>query len=473
MSKYKLSFKSASELLKYIEEQDVHFINCNFTDLRGTWHHITQHASALSAELVENGFSFDISAIAGWQSSGCANMLAKPDLSRVSYDPFTAQKTIKVFCDVYDPDSHQPYGFDPRNVAKKAQKYLRKTDIGDVAYFGPETEFYVFDNVKVVDTANQVGYHVDSEEGSYNSGRDYPTGNMGHRPTAGEGFAPESPVDSLSDIRAEMLSVIESMGVAVEKHRHKSSPGQCELGVQYASLLGCADNVQIYKHAVRNVAHSYGKSATFMPKPVNGDNGSGMHINQSIWKNGKPLFSGDGYANLSETALFYIGGVLKHAQALNAFTNPSTNSYKRLALGPEAPALLTYSKNNPSSACSVPYSASAGQSRVEARFPDPTANPYLAFSALLMAGLDGIENKIHPGDAIDQNIYDLPEEKSPRTCVTLRQALDSLNKDQDFLLKGDVFTKELINAYIALKRKELERYEATTHPVEVEMYYSS
>lgn len=475
MSKYKLSFKSPADILKYVDDQGVQFIDFNFTDIRGKWHHTAQHISTFDKSLIEGGITFDGSSIAGWQDIHQSDMLLKPDISRVTYDPFAAQKTIKVFCDVYDPTTNAPYPLDPRSVAKAAQNYLKKLGLGDTAYFGPEPEFFIFDDVKVTTESNTVSYQLDGEEGPYNKGRDYPTGNMGHRPAVKGGYFPESPVDSLSDIRAEMLSVVESMGVSVEKHHHEVAPSQCELGIKFASLLESADNVQLYKHAVHNVAHSYGKTATFMPKPINGDNGSGMHVHQSIWKSGKPVFSGKQYADLSEDALYYIGGILKHARALNAFTNPTTNSYKRLIPGFEAPVLLAYSARNRSAACRIPYANSPSGRRIEVRFPDPLSNPYFAFSALLMAGLDGIENKIHPGNAMDKNLYTLPKEESdaiPHVCSSLRQALDALQGDHEFLLKGDVFTKPLIDSFIALKTAEIERYETTTHPVEVDMYYS-
>ncbi|PCI96722.1 MAG: type I glutamate--ammonia ligase [Alphaproteobacteria bacterium] len=475
MNKYALSFKSPAEILKYIEEQDIQFIDLNFTDIRGKWQHTTQHASAFTKELIDDGACFDGSSIAGWCDIQKSDMIIKPDISRVTYDPFAAQKTIKIFCDIYEPTSKKPYSRDPRSVAKAAEAYLKKSKLGDTAYFGPEPEFFIFDDVRVHTDTNHVSYMLDSEEGAYNKGRDYPTGNMGHRPPPKGGYFPESPVDSLSDIRAEMLTVIESMGVSVEKHHHEVAPAQCELGIKFASLLETADNVQLYKHAVHNVAHSYGKSATFMPKPINDDNGSGMHVHQSLWKSGKPLFAGKSYANLSETALYYIGGILKHARALNAFTNPTTNSYKRLVAGFEAPVSLTYSALNRSAACRIPHTNAPKERRIEARFPDPLANPYLAFSAMLMAGLDGIENKIHPGDAADKDLYTVSSEeqlKVPKLCGSLKEALIALESDHDFLLKGDVFTRDLIDAFIDLKIQEIAKYEAMVHPVEVDMYYS-
>lgn len=476
MSNSLLSFKTPAELIKYTKEQGVQYIDFNFTDIRGKWQHTAQHVSTLDKDLIDNGIMFDGSSIAGWRAINESDMILKPDISRVTYDPFAAQKTIKVFCDVYDPKTKKPYALDPRSIAKAAQSYLKKSKIGDAAYFGPEPEFFVFDDVKVTTDSNHISYQLDSEEGPYNKGRDYPTGNMGHRPLVKGGYFPESPVDSLSDIRAEMLTVLESMGVAVEKHHHEVAASQCELGIRFAALLESADNVQLFKHCVHNVAHSYGKTATFMPKPINGDNGSGMHVHQSLWKSGKPLFAGKEYADLSETALYYIGGILKHARSLNAFTNPTTNSYKRLVPGYEAPVHLTYSAQNRSAACRIPHTNASKERRMEVRFPDPLANPYLAFSAMLMAGLDGIENKIHPGSAMDRNLYDLPDDiaqKIPNVCASLRQALEALQNDHDYLLKGEVFSKELIESFIALKTEEVERYETTTHPVEVDMYYSS
>lgn len=476
MNSYTLSFKTPAEILKYIKENEIQYIDFNFTDLRGKWQHTAQHASTFDKNMIENGIFFDGSSIAGWRAINESDMRLKPDISRVCLDPFSAQKTIKIFCDVYEPTSGKPYNRDPRSIAKAALDFLKKTGIADTAYFGPEIEFFVFDDVKINIEMNHVGYRFDSEEGPYNSGKDYPTGNMGHRPQIKGGYFPESPVDSLSDIRAEMLTVLESMGVAVEKHHHEVAPSQCELGIFFAGLLETADNVQLYKHAVHNVANSYGKSATFMPKPVYGDNGSGMHTHQSLWKSGKPVFAGDKYAGLSETALHYIGGIMKHSRALNAFTNPSTNSYKRLIPGFEAPVLMAYSSNNRSAACRIPFTDSPKGKRVEARFPDPMANPYLAFAAMLMAGLDGIENKITPGEAMDKNLYDLPKEeqdKIPHLCSTLRQALNALQEDHAFLTKSNVFTTDMIEAYIALKMEDVTTYESMTHPLEFQLYYSS
>ncbi len=475
MSAQTMKFKNAKELLKYIKDQDVQFIDMNFTDILGKWQHTTEHASTLDEYKLERGLFFDGSSIAGWKEINESDMVLRPDLNKVTIDPFAAQRTIKVFCDVYDPGTQKPYERDPRSIAKAAEKYIKTSGVGDTAYFGPEAEFFIFDDVKINMDQNHNSFQIDSEEAPYNAGRHYETGNMGHRPKAKGGYFPESPVDSLSDIRGEMLSVIQSMGVRVEKHHHEVAPAQCELGIEYSTLLESADNIQIYKHAVHNVANSYGKTATFMPKPVFGDNGSGMHVHQSIWKAGSPLFAGNGYAELSETALYYIGGIIKHARSLNAFTNPATNSYKRLVPGYEAPVLLAYSARNRSASCRIPYSTSPKGKRVEIRFPDPSANPYLAFAAMLMAGLDGIENKIHPGEAMDENLYDLPEEQLkniPTVCHSLRTALAALKTDHDYLLKGGVFSEDMINAYIALKEKESTLYETMVHPVEYHMYYS-
>lgn len=475
MNKYALSFKSPAEILKYTQEHEVQYIDLNFTDLRGKWHKITHHISTFDKSLIESGIFFDGSSIAGWCEINESDMLLMLDITRVTYDPFAAQKTIKIFCDVFDPVSRKPYSRDPRSIAKAAESYVKTTGVADTAYFGPEAEFFIFDDVKIHTDMNHVGYKIDSEEGPYNSGRDYPTGNMGHRPPLKGGYVPESPMDRLSDIRAEMLTVLESMGVAVEKHHHEVAPSQCELGIKFSTLVDAADAIQLYKHAVHNVAHSYGKTATFMPKPVYGDNGSGMHVHQSLWKSGKPLFAGKEYADLSENALYYIGGIIKHARALNAFTNPSTNSYKRLVPGYEAPVLLAYSSRNRSASCRIPFAETPAAKRVEVRFPDPSANPYLAFAAMLMAGLDGIENKIHPGEAMDKNLYTLPKEelaKVPHVCDSLRQALHALEQDHEFLLKGDVFTKDIIDGFIDLKNQELDLYESVPHPIEYAMYYS-
>ena len=428
MNKNFFRFESADAILKFIKDEKIQYIDLIFTDLRGKLQHTAQHHSTFDKDMVKNGIYFDGSSIAGWKSIHESDMILKPDITRVAIDPFAAQKTLKVFCYVHEPSTGAPYDLDPRNIAGKAEKFLKDSGVGDLAYFGPEAEFFVFDDVRIDVEMNKVGFHVDSEEGPYNSGRAYDTGNMGHRPMVKGGYFPEAPVDSLSDIRAEMVSVMETMGVPVEKHHHEVAPSQCEIGITFSTLLDSADNTQIYKHVVHNVAHAYGKSATFLPKPIYGDNGSGMHCHQSIWKSGKPTFAGDAYAGLSETALHYIGGIIKHAKALNAFTNPATNSYKRLVPGYEAPVLLAYSERNRSASCRIPQATSPKGKRVEVRFPDATANPYLAFAAMLMAGLDGIESKIHPGDAMEQDLYALSEKELkgiPTVCGSLREALQS------------------------------------------------
>ncbi len=467
-----MSFKSAAEVIKYIEEQDIQFVDLNFTDISGKWQHTTRHASYITKDVIDNGINLDGSLINGLSNNQESNLTIKPDISRATYDPFAAQKTIKIFCDIHSSTSNKPHDLDPRSIAKAAESYLKKLKIGDTAYFGPEPEFFIFDNVRVRTQGNHVSYMVDNEEGQHNKARDYTTGNMGHRPNVNGGYMTESPVDSLSDIRAEMLSVIESMGVNVEGHHHGLSPSQCELGIRFAPLLESADNIQMYKHAVHNVAHSYGKSATFMPKPINGENGSGMNIHQSLWKSGKPLFAGKGYAGLSETALYYIGGILKHSRALNAFTNPTTNSYKRIISDVNDSPNLSYSASNKSAACYIPKANTPKEQRIKTCFPDATANPYLAFSAMLMAGIDGIENKIHPGDYLGNDLVPTPT-GNQGICVSLSDAIQSLRSDREFLLKGDVFTNEIIEAFIHLKETEIMRYEQITHPIEVDMYYSS
>jgi glutamine synthetase len=390
-------------------------------------------------------------------------------------DPFAAQSTMVIFCDVLEPATGEAYGRCPRGLAKRAEAYVSYSKIADTAYFGPEAEFFVFDDVRFKVSMNETFVYMDDIEGPYNTGKAYEGGNMGHRAPIKGGYFPVAPIDQGGDLRSEMLATIAEMGVKVEKHHHEVAPSQHELGIVFANLVKCADAMQIYKYCVHNVAHSYGKTATFMPKPIKGDNGSGMHVHQSLWKNGKPLFAGSAYADLSETALYYIGGVIKHAKAINAFTNPTTNSYKRLIPGFEAPVLLAYSARNRSASCRIPFSASPKGKRVEVRFPDPTANPYLGYAAMLMAGLDGIQNKIHPGDPMDKNLYDLPPEELknvPQVCGSLREALGCLDADREFLKKGGVFSDDLIDSYIELKWEEIYAFEHTPHPIEYQMYYS-
>ena len=464
-----------SKVFDLIKEHDVKYVDLRFTDPRGKMHHTAQHVCTIEEESFTDGIMFDGSSIDGWKAINESDMTLMPDAATAVLDPFAAQPMLNIFCDVYDPSSGQPYNRDPRSIAKAAQSYMESAGIGDTAYFGPEAEFFVFDDVRYEVSMNECFYKIDSEEGPYNTGRAQADGNLGHRPTIKGGYFPVPPIDSAQDLRAEMLTVLGEMGVEVEKHHHEVAASQHELGIKFATLVKTADNMQQFKYVVHNVAAAYGKSATFMPKPVYGDNGSGMHCHQSIWKEGQPVFAGSGYADLSDMALYYIGGIIKHARSLNAFTNPSTNSYKRLVPGYEAPVLLAYSARNRSASCRIPYVASPKGKRVEVRFPDPSANPYLAFAAMLMAGLDGIQNKIHPGEAMDKNLYDLPPEELaavPTVCGSLRQALDSLEADNDYLTKGDVFAPDMIEAYIELKRGEQMAFETSPHPIEYKMYYS-
>jgi len=464
------------EVLDLIEEKEVKYVDFRFTDPRGKWHHLAHHVRTVDEDLLTDGIMFDGSSIAGWKAINESDMTLLPDLSTAVLDPIAAQTQLIVVCDIAEPGTGQAYGRDPRSTAKKAEAYLAASGIGDTAFFGPEAEFFVFDDVRYKTGMHGAAYELDSEEGPYNSFRTYPDGNTGHRPGVKGGYFPVAPVDGDVDLRAEMLSTMGEMGLIIEKHHHEVAQSQHELGTRFQTLTKMADDMQIYKYCVHNVAHSYGKTATFMPKPIYGDNGSGMHTHQSIWKDGKPLFAGNGYADLSEMCLYFIGGIIKHAKAINAFTNPSTNSYKRLIPGFEAPVLLAYSARNRSASCRIPYTTSPKAKRVEVRFPDPTANPYLAYSAIAMAGIDGIKNKIHPGDAMDKDLYDLPPEELkeiPTVCGSLREALGALAADHEFLLQGDVFTKDMIEAYIELKWKEVYRFEHTPHPVEFEMYYSA
>jgi glutamine synthetase len=464
-----------SKVFDLIKEHDVKYVDLRFTDPRGKMHHTAQHVCTIEEESFTDGIMFDGSSISGWKAINESDMVLLPDAATAVLDPFAAQPMLNIFCDVYDPTSGQPYNRDPRSIAKAAQSYMESAGIGDTAYFGPEAEFFVFDDVRYEVSMNECFYKLDSEEGPYNTGKQIADGNLGHRPTIKGGYFPVPPIDSAQDLRAEMLTVLGEMGVEIEKHHHEVAASQHELGIKFATLVKTADNMQQFKYVVHNVAAAYGKSATFMPKPVFGDNGSGMHCHQSIWKDGQPIFAGSGYADLSDMALYYIGGIIKHARSLNAFTNPSTNSYKRLVPGYEAPVLLAYSARNRSASCRIPYVASPKGKRVEVRFPDPSANPYLAFAAMLMAGLDGIQNKIHPGDAMDKNLYDLPPEELaavPTVCGSLRQALDSLEADNDYLTKGDVFAPDMIEAYIELKREEQMAFETSPHPIEYKMYYS-
>ncbi|MEM9170929.1 MAG: type I glutamate--ammonia ligase [Pseudomonadota bacterium] len=466
---------SAEAILKKINDQDVKYVDLRFTDPRGKWQHVTFDVGMVDADFFADGTMFDGSSIAGWKAINESDMILMPDAATAIADPFFAQSTLSIFCDILEPATGQPYARDPRTTAKAAEAYLASTGIGDTAYFGPEAEFFVFDDVRWSTEQNNTGFAIDSTEGPYNSSTDYEMGNLGHRPGPKGGYFPVPPVDSGQDMRSEMLSVMTQLGLEPEKHHHEVAPSQHELGFKFGTLTRCADKMQLYKYVVHQVAAGYGKSATFMPKPVYGDNGSGMHVHQSIWANGKPAFAGDRYADLSETCLFYIGGIIKHARAINAFANASTNSYKRLVPGFEAPVLLAYSARNRSASVRIPWVSSPNGKRIETRFPDAAGNPYLTFAALLMAGLDGIENKIHPGDPMDKDLYDLPPEELkdvPTVCASLRDALDSLDRDRAFLKKGNVFNDDQIDAYIDLKMEEVTRFETTPHPAEFAMYYS-
>jgi len=463
------------DLLNLIRDEDIEYVDIRFTDTRGTLQHVTIVNDLVDEDFLEEGFMFDGSSIAGWKSIEASDMKLMPDSATAYVDPFYAEKTVCIHCTVVEPDTGEPYERDPRGTALKAEAYLKSSGIGDTAYFGPEAEFFLFDNVKFSNTINKVSYEVDASDASWNSDTDYEMGNMGHRPGLKGGYFPVNPVDEAQDLRSEMLSTMKRLGMKVDKHHHEVASCQHELGLLFGTLTTQADEIMKYKYVVHNVAHAYGKSATFMPKPIYGDNGSGMHVNMSIWKDGKPLFAGDKYADLSQEALYFIGGVLTHAKSLNAFCNPTTNSYKRLIPGFEAPVLRAYSARNRSGCVRIPWTESPKAKRVEARFPDPAANPYLCFSALLMAGLDGIKNKIDPGEAMDKNLYDLPAEELagiPTVCGSLREAMEELHKDMDYLLAGDVFTKDQIAGYIALKMEEVHKYEHTPHPVEFGMYYS-
>ncbi len=471
-----LNCKTPGDVTKAVEENDVRHIDLRFTDPRGKWQHLTQVPYTIDEDAYTDGIFFDGSSIAGWKAINESDMALIPDPTTAVMDPFSAQPTMILICDVHDPITGEQYARDPRSTAKRAEAYLKSTGIGDTAYFGPEPEFFVFDDVRFDVSMNNTFYQIDHEEGPYNTGREFQDGNTGHRPPVKGGYFPVPPVDSMHDLRSEMVSTLTDMGVVMEKHHHEVAPSQNELGIKFDTLVSSADNIQAYKYVVQMVSHIYGKTATFMPKPVIDDNGSGMHTHQSIWTDGKPAFAGSGYADLSETALNYIGGIVKHAKAINAFSNPTTNSYKRLIPGFEAPVLLAYSARNRSASCRIPYSASPNGKRVEIRFPDAMANTYLAFSAMLMAGLDGIQNKIDPGDAMDKDLYDLPPEELagvPTVCGSLREALDALDEDRDFLKAGGVFNDELIDGFIELKMEEVLYVEHTTHPAEFEMYYSA
>lgn len=467
---------SASDVLKMIKENDVKFVDFRFTDTKGKEQHVTTPVSEVDESVFEDGKMFDGSSIAGWKGINESDMIMMPDPDSAVLDPFAEELMLNLRCDIIEPATMQGYERDPRSIAKRAEAYMASAGIADTAYFGPEPEFFLFDGVTWTDEMGKSGFSIKSQEAFWSSQIEYPEGNLGHRPGIKGGYFPVPPVDSLHDIRAAMCLVTEEMGVPVEVHHHEvATAGQCEIGTKFNTLVRKADEVQIFKYCVHNVAAAYGKTATFMPKPLVGDNGSGMHVHQSISKDGENLFAGDGYGGLSETALYYIGGIIKHAQAINAFTNATTNSYRRLVPGFEAPVLLAYSARNRSASIRIPFVANPKGRRIEARFPDASGNPYLTFSALLMAGLDGIQNKIHPGDAADKDLYELPpeEEKAiPKVAHSLDMALEALDKDRGFLTAGGVFTDDMIDAYIELKMEEITRIRMSTTPAEFDMYYS-
>ena len=467
---------AADKILKEIKDKDVKYVDVRFTDTRGKLQHVTFDIDLVDDDFLNEGTMFDGSSIAGWKAINESDMILKPDLDAVYTDPFSATPMLIVFCDIVEPSTGEGYSRDPRTTAKRAEAYVKETGIGDTVYVGPEAEFFMFDDVRFDTSYNQSYFKIDDIELPTNTGREYEGGNLAHRPRAKGGYFPVAPVDSAVDIRGEMVSTMIEMGLPCDKHHHEVAAAQHELGLTFGTLTQTADRMQIYKYVVHQVAHAYGKSATFMPKPIKEDNGSGMHTHFSIWQGKEPLFAGNGYAGLSDTCLYFIGGIIKHAKAINAFTNPTTNSYKRLVPGYEAPVLLAYSARNRSASCRIPYGTGPKSKRVEVRFPDAMANPYLAYAALLMAGLDGIQNKIHPGEAMDKNLYDLPPAELaevPTVCASLREALESLQADHDFLLKGDVFTKDQIEAYVELKWSEVARWEMTPSPVEFDMYYSA
>ena len=468
----------SEKTLNLINETDASWVDLRFTDTRGKEQHVTNAASNIDEDFFELGAMFDGSSIAGWKPINESDMILMPDDETAVLDPFTEETTVNLRCDILDPGTLQRYDRDPRSLAKSAEVYLQSTGIGDTAYFGPEAEFFIFDDVKYSVELSGASYKIESQEAAWMTGANFEGGNLGHRPGIKGGYFPVPPVDSLLDVRNAMCSAMQSMGLPVELHHHEvGTAGQGEIGVRFNPLVQKADELQMYKYCVHNVAHAYGKTATFMPKPLVGENGNGMHCHQSIFKDGTNVFAGNGYGNLSQEALYYIGGIIKHARAINAFSNPGTNSYKRLVPGFEAPLLLVYSAINRSASIRIPYVQGGNPNgiRIEVRYGDPSANPYLMFSAMLMAGLDGIKNKIEPVGPLDKDLYDLPQEEIsdlPTVASSLEMALDALDADREFLTQGDVFTDSMINGYIELKAEEVELLNSTTHPVEFQMYYS-
>lgn len=462
------------KVFQLIKDEEVQYVDFRFTDNRGKLQHVTFDVGVVDEDLLEEGIMFDGSSIVGWKAINESDMVLAPDPDSVTIDPFYQQTTLAIVCDVLEPGTLKPYSRCSRGMAKKAEAYLKSTGIGDTAYFGPEAEFFIFDDVKWSTDPHNTGYSYDSTELPVNTNKNYEGGNLGHRPGPKGGYFPVPPIDSAQDLRGEMLQVMKELGLEPEKHHHEVAPAQHELGLKFQTLVKMADYQNLYKYIIHNVAAAYGKTATFMPKPTYKDNGSGMHVHQSIWKAGKPVFAGDKYADLSQECLWYIGGIIKHAKAINAFANSSTNSYKRLVPGYEAPVLLAYSARNRSASIRIPYSTSPKAKRLEARFPDAIGNMYLTFTALLMAGLDGIENKIDPGASFDKDLYSLPPEELagvPTVAASLDEALDNLDKDRAFLKKGGVMDDDFIDSYIALKREETDRLNTHPHPVEFDMYY--
>ncbi|WP_440906128.1 glutamate--ammonia ligase [Catenovulum sp. SX2] len=466
----------SAEILDMLKEGEIKFVDLRFTDTKGKEQHVSIPAHQVTADFFVEGKMFDGSSIAGWKGINESDMILMPDASTAILDPFAEEAQLNIRCDIIEPATMQGYDRDPRSIAKRAMEYLKSTGIGDDAYFGPEPEFFLFDDVKYSQSMGGGFYSVDAEEAAWNSGKDYEGGNTGHRPGVKGGYFPVPPVDSASDIRAAMCLILEEMGQTVEAHHHEvATAGQNEIATKFNSLVEKADEVQVKKYVIHNVAHAYGKTATFMPKPIVGDNGSGMHVHQSISKGGKNVFAGDKYAGLSQEALWYIGGIIKHAKAINAFTNASTNSYKRLVPHFEAPVMLAYSARNRSASIRIPYVTSDRARRIECRFPDPTQNPYLGFTAMLMAGLDGIINKIDPGPSMDKDLYNLPPEEDaaiPKVASSLEEALACLDADRAFLTAGGVMSDEMIDAYIELKTEEANKVRITPVPVEFELYYS-
>ena len=467
---------SVENVEKLIKDNQIEFVDLRFVDMRGIEQHVTFPVSIVEPSLFEEGKMFDGSSIAGWKGINESDMVLLPDPSSAYIDPFYADPTLVISCDILDPATMQPYGRCPRGIAKRAEAYLKSSGIAEQAFFGPEPEFFIFDSVRFANDMGHTFFKIDSEEAAWSTGDKYDGANSGYRPAVKGGYFPVPPTDSLHDLRAEMCKTLEQVGIEVEVQHHEvATAGQCEIGTKFSTLVQKADELLRMKYVIKNVAHRNGKTVTFMPKPIVGDNGSGMHVHQSLAKDGVNLFAGNEYGGLSETALYYIGGIIKHARALNAFTNASTNSYKRLVPHFEAPVMLAYSARNRSASIRIPYVSSPKARRIEVRFPDSTANPYLSFAAMMMAGLDGIKNKIHPGDAMDKDLYDLPpeEEKAiPQVCFSLDQALKALDEDRDFLKEGGVFTDDVIDGYIKLKQQDVQRVRMATNPVEFDMYYS-